>query len=236
MTASRWHERASSRASSSGCRPRSSGGSRTRSRRGESTLNDVAVGISGRPLRGRASSRAAGRGQAPGDSGMVLLRLPRGVEARAPDVRIRARVDTNRVISRRWPRARRSARGTRRTRVPFGGERRVETMAEENGTEERQGALAGHGAGRDHRRRQLRELVRPGRPVLPRGARRPVRPRADAREPGRLPHPRRRVHGRLRRRRGQGRRRPADAIWAQPNNTIKFADVPKTGRSRYTGA
>ena len=54
-------------------------------------------------------------------------------------------------------------------------------------------------------------------------------PGLDARRPGRLPHPRYRVHRGLRRRQGQGRRGPERAIWAYPNNTIKFADVPRLG-------
>ena len=41
---------------------------------------------------------------------------------------------------------------------------------------------------------------------------------------------RHRVHGRVRRGQGQGRQVDlADAMWAHPNDTIKFADVPKTG-------
>ena len=57
-----------------------------------------------------------------------------------------------------------------------------------------------------------------------------LRPRPDARQPGRLPHPRHRVRGRLRRRQERrsartSRRRSGPG----QNNTFKFADVPHLG-------
>ena len=74
---------------------------------------------------------------------------------------------------------------------------------------ERQGArLEGQGARRHHRRRQLRQLAAPGRRVLQGRLARGRRPRPHARRSRRLPHLRHRVHGRVRRRQGQGRRRP----------------------------
>ena len=64
------------------------------------------------------------------------------------------------------------------------------------------------GAGRHHRRRQLRQRLRPGRPPLPRRQPGRGRPRPDARRPRRLPRPRHRVLGRVRHRRRQGRQGP----------------------------
>ena len=76
-------------------------------------------------------------------------------------------------------------------------------------------ALAGQGARRDHRRRQLRQLARPGRAVL-QGCAGRVRPGPDARRPRRLPHQRHRVHGRVRRRQGQGRQGPRRRDLGEP--------------------
>ena len=78
------------------------------------------------------------------------------------------------------------------------------------------GGRRAQGARRDHRRRELRQLPRPGRHLLPR--RRPGRahPRPDAHRPRRLPRGRRRVLRRLRRRRAQGGPRPRRGHLGRP--------------------
>ena len=102
-----------------------------------------------------------------------------------------------------------------------------ETMAPTNGKARRDD---GQGPRRDHRRRQLRVLARAGRRVLPGRRTGRLRPRADARRPRRLPHPRHRVHRGVRhRRRTRSARTSPRRSGPRPNNTVKFADVPKTG-------
>src|SRR5207248_1005572 len=64
----------------------------------------------------------------------------------------------------------------------------------------------GQGPRRDHRHRQLRQLAPAGPGVLQGRGGRPLRPRPDARESRRLPHPRHRSGRSFRRRQGQGRR------------------------------
>ena len=66
----------------------------------------------------------------------------------------------------------------------------------------------GEGARRHHRRRQLRLLLRPGRPVLQGRRSRRAGARPHARRPRRLPRPRHRVLGRVRHRRREGRQGP----------------------------
>ncbi|CAA9483132.1 MAG: Inositol-1-phosphate synthase, partial [uncultured Solirubrobacteraceae bacterium] len=81
----------------------------------------------------------------------------------------------------------------------------------------------GQGARRHHRRRQLRELVRAGRPPLQGRVRHRGRPRPDARRPRRLPRQGHRVHGRLRHRRGQGRQgpRPGDLVGPEQHDQVR---------------
>ena len=85
------------------------------------------------------------------------------------------------------------------------------------------------GARHYHRRRELRVSLVQGVQYYKDAAGRPLSSRTHARRPRRLPHLRHRVHRRLRRRQGQGRSRPRRPMSAHPNDTIKFADVPKTG-------
>ena len=77
-----------------------------------------------------------------------------------------------------------------------------------NGSQNGKAAKQGQGPRRDHRRRQLRQLPPPGRRVLQGRLAGRVRPRPHARRPRRLPRPRRRVHGRVRRDDGEGRQGP----------------------------
>ena len=101
--------------------------------RRESTLNDVAVGILADRF-GVPFEPSGRKGAAPGESGVVLLRLPPELKRRIQSTAFDHESNTNRVILealaehlgvRLEP-----ARGSR---VPFGGGRRGETMAQANG-------------------------------------------------------------------------------------------------------
>ena len=106
-----------------------------------------------------------------------------------------------------------------------------EPRAPQPGTpsQQRREPIHEHHPGGHRRRRQLRQLARPGRRVLPR--RRPDRdgPGPHARHAGRLPRRRRRVRGRLRRRRRQGRPRPGQGHLRRPE---QHHPVRRRGRAR----
>ena len=86
------------------------------------------------------------------------------------------------------------------------------------------------GSRRDHRRRQLRQLAGAGRRVLQGRRRRPVRPRPDARRiSAATTSATSSSSPRSTSSRARSARTSSEAMWAHPNNTIKFADVPKTG-------
>ena len=181
----------------------------------EGSLNDVAVSDPRLPLRRPLRRRAAAAVVAPRPAGDVLLRMP-------PELKERLRAAP--------PSAAKSTRTTSSSRPsPDGlGDSERKQMSQRQRSKERPRAER-QGPRRDHRRRQLRQLAAPGRRVLQGRAGRPVRPRPHARQPRRLPRPRHRVHRRVRRHDGKVGKDLAEAIWAHPNDTIKFADVPKTG-------
>ena len=102
---------------------------------------------------------------------------------------------------------------------------------------ERQGArLEGQGARRHHRRRQLRQLAAPGRRVLQGRLVRGRRPGPHARRSRRVPHLRHRVHGRVRRRQGQGRRRPRRRHLGAPERHDQVRRTSRRPASRSRAA
>ncbi len=200
-----------------------------------STLNDVAVGILAD--RFEVGFEPSGRrGQAPGDSGVVLLRLPAELKRELQTFAFAQESNTNRVILETL-----AARlgvplgGARRTRVPFGGGRRVETMAEGNGSGNAKArsqdavrvAIIGVGncansfvQGLQYYREAPDDTFVPGLMHVNLGGYhiRDVELTAafDV------------VKGKV----GAD---VSEAIWAHPNNTIKFADVPKLGVPVHRG-
>jgi len=197
--------------------------------RRESTLNDVAVGILADRF-GVPFEPSGRKGAAPGESGVVLLRLPPELKRRIQSTAFDHESNTNRVILealaehlgvRLEP-----ARGSR---VPFGGGRRGETMAQANGRQN------GGGRSEDKVRVAVIGVGNCANSLL-----QGVHYYRDA-------DPKQFVPGLMHVDLGGYHIRDieftaafdvttdkvgkdlADAIWAHPNNTIKFADVPKTG-------
>ena len=181
---------------------------RETARRGAS-LNDVAVGILADAF-DVAYVPTNRRSPLPGSSPVVLLRMPEELKAAIQAEAFRARLQHERRHPRRARgRARRPLRIEPSTvRALRGRPRKGHTHGRNQRLNERQGPLQGQGARRHHRRRQLRQLPPPGCRVLQGRRPRRLRPGSHARRPRRLSHLRHRVHGRLRRRQGQGRRRP----------------------------
>ena len=114
--------------------------------------------------------------------------------------------------------------------IPSQSNRRgKELMATTNGSKNGP-RVEGQGARRDHRRGQLRQLAPPGSRVLQGREAGGLRPRASCTSTSAAttsrtsssPPPSTSSKGKV----GVDL---ADAIWAHPNDTIKFADVPKTG-------
>ena len=184
-------------------------------RRGRS-LNDVAVGHpapSASPSPFAPSGRAGQR--SPARAASVLLRMPPELKERLARRAAERRQNVNELIV-----------GTLSERLGLNGK---EPMASTNGTTNGKAPVGRQGPRRDHRRRQLRQLAAPGRRVL------------QGRDPDDF------VPGLMHVDLGGYHIRDiefvaafdvvkdkvgndlADAIWAHPNDTIKFADVPKTG-------
>ena len=91
------------------------------------------------------------------------------------------------------------------------------------------------GARRHHRRRQLRLVAGAGRRVLPERAGGRARARADARQPGRLPRPDIEFTAAFDVVESKVGKDLSEAIFAEPNNTFKFADVPNLGVTVHRG-
>ena len=87
----------------------------------------------------------------------------------------------------------------------------------------------GEGPRRHHRRRQLRLLLRPGRPVLQGRRSGRAGPGPHARRPRRLPRPRHRVLGRVRHRRREGRQGPLRGDLRRPEQHARTS--PARSRS-----
>ena len=205
---------------------------RETARRGAS-LNDVAVGMLADAF-AVPYTPTGRRSGLPGSSPVVLLRMPETLKREIQAEAFRSSTNTNDVIVRTLadglgiPHDSRSRRS-----VPFGGGRgKDHRMAESNGSQNGSDALEGQGARRDHRRRQLRELAPAGRRVLQGREARLDRSRADARRPRRLPHLGHRVHGRLRRRQGQGRRGPVGGDLGPPERHDQVRRRPQDRRHR----
>ena len=163
--------------------------------RRESNVNDVAPRSSPTTFDVAYTPTGRRRKVLAGSSPVLLLRVPDDSQARAGEGR--------------------SARGHERQRPhqphPRGRPRRAAqglTKGHHVSAERQDARLEGQGARRHHRRRQLRQLAAPGRRVLQGRVARGRRPGPHARRSRRVPHLRHRVHGRVRRRQGQGRRRP----------------------------
>ena len=168
--------------------------------RRESNLNDVAVA----PPRG-ALRRSVLPQRTPPEGDPRCGRRGRAAHAAGAPPRAQGRSAAPQA-ERQRPRARHALRRARDPlRKQSKGHHGFHERLEQRPTN---GPREGQGPRRDRRRRQLRQLARPGRAVLQGRAGRPVRPRPDAREPRRLPHLRHRVHGRVRRDDGQGRQGP----------------------------
>ena len=198
---------------------------RETARRG-SNVNDVAAGILAEQLR-----RPVRAERPPSQSASRLQPRPppprsAGAEGRDP----RRGVASRHQRERRHPR-----RAHRRARRPT-REQAKGHHGRDQRLQERQRPHEGQGAGRDHRRRQLRQLPPPGRRVLQ--GRRPgrVRARSHARRPRRLPHLRHRVHRRLRRRQGQGRRGPRRRDLGAPERHDQVRQGPQDAGSRSPAA
>ena len=183
------------------------------------SLNDVAVSIlaarfavpyhADRPPSGRAARH---RRRPPADAA--------GAQGQARAPRLRAPAVDQRPDRRD---ARGAARRHDRKDIPHGTDQRQQ---------QRPHARRRQGSRRDHRRRQLRELAAPGRRVLQGRAGRRVRPRPHARQPRRLPRARHRVHGGVRRRQGQGRRRSLRRDLGAPERHDQVRRCPEDGRHR----
>ena len=114
-----------------------------------------------------------------------------------------------------------------------------ETTVSSNGTQRRRHERPQAGQEdprRDRRRRQLREQPRPGPLLLRERQGRRVRPGADARQPRRLPHPRHRVRGRVRRRQEQGRQGPVRGDLHEAEQHVRLPAGPEASASRSSGA
>ena len=142
----------------------------------------------------RPSPQSASRGQ-PGNPAS----RPADVEARDSG----RGGPLGRQRERRHPR-----RARRRARRPVTEQSQAKGNDGQHEWLEERRPLEGQGARRDHRRGELRQLAPPGGRVLQGCEARGLRSGAHARRPRRVPHLGHRVHRRLRRRQGQGRRRP----------------------------
>ena len=169
---------------------------RETARRG-TNVNDLAAGILAEQFGVPFTPTGRRRKVLAGSSPVLLLRVPEELKDEIHAEASRRDTNANDVIL---------AALTDGLGIPPVSNRK-DTMAETNG-QERTARAEGQGARRDHRRRQLRQLPPPGRRVLQGRQGRSVRPGPHARRPRRLSHLGHRVHRRLRRRQGQGRRRP----------------------------
>ena len=194
-------------------------------------LNDVATGILAERF-GVAYRPTGRRSPLAGSSNVTLLRMPAELKQQIQSEAFRSGSNTNDVILLALADSLGIPFESNRSRsVPFGGGRRKETpVATTNGSANGTRPLQGQGARRDHRRRQLRQLAPPGRRVL------------QGRRPGRSSSPASCTSTSAATTSATSSSRPrststtdkvgkdlADAIWAHPNDTIKFAEVPKTG-------
>ena len=166
-------------------------------RRG-SNLNDVAVGHLADRFGVAFTPSGHRRKVIPGASGVAVLRVPAELRRELKAAARRRGTTVNDLALRTLADALDDP--ARLQRKGLHGHDRQERLEER--------PREGQGPRRADRRRQLRQLAAPGRRVLQGLPGRPVRPGPDAREPRRVPHLRHRVHGRVRRRRGQGRQGP----------------------------
>ena len=194
--------------------------------RRESNVNDVAAGLPRRLVRHRlradrpraqSASRLQPRHPAPRSA---------GAEGRDP-----GRGDPlGRQRERRHPRRARRGLGSPRSASPPAATTKGHHGQHERLEERR--AREGEGARRDHRRGQLRQLAPPGSRVLQGRVQRGQRPRPHARRPRRLPHLGHRVRGRVRRRQGQGRRRPRRRHLGAPERHDQVRQGPEDRHQR----
>ena len=155
-------------------------------------------------------------GTPPREGGSVLLRMPPELKERLVRRAAERRQTVNQLIV-----------GTLSERLGLNGK---EPMASNNGSSNGKTPGEGQGPRRDHRRRQLRELPPPGRASTTRT------PTPEDSVPGLMHVDLGGYHIRdiefvaaFDVVKGKVGVDLADAIWAHPNDTIKFADVPKTG-------
>ena len=196
--------------------------------RRESNVNDVAVGIladefgivvQAKRSPPQSASRRKPRPPAPRTAGAEGRDPRRGVAvaaANANDVILAALADGLGVPS-------------------VSNRKGKEPMASYERLEERR-AREGQGARRDHRRGQLRQLAPAGSRVLQGREAGGRRPRPHARRPRRVPHLGHRVHRRVRRRQGQGRRRPRRRDLGEARTTRSSSPTSRRPASRSRAA